>query len=345
MGHPLARAAVLGFVCALIVGCGPGGPVDVSRPASERAGAKDAGRAPDANNRPANPMTVPASNGPVDVPVMPSPAPSPSPDTAGPAPTPPMPDPTLTPPAPTPPPTPAPPDAAPPAPVPPTPSPEPPPPAPPPVDALPDAPVDRPTMPPPVIQPLQGCAPLPAGDERIADFEDGSTTSTLVGIRGGTRWSVISEGDGAAATLAAVPIEARCGSTRSMRFAGTATAEKSPITRLQLMSGTQFFDASAFRGITFSARAAAPMQIRVKAPDRATTTAGKLCVECSDHFAATLELGTTFRSWFVPFAGMRQTGNGDPRPALTTTALFGFEFTSARGTAFEIFIDDLNFLR
>jgi hypothetical protein len=332
MGHPLARPAVLGFVCALIVGCGPGGPVDVSRPASERAGAKDAGRAPDANNRPANPMTVPPSNGPVDVPVMPSPAPPPSPDAAGP-PTPPTPEPPLT--------TPAPPDAAPPDPVPPTPPPEPPPP----VDALPDAPVDRPTIPPPVIQPLQGCAPLPAGDERIADFEDGSTTSTLVGIRGGTRWSVIAEGDGAAATVAAVPIEARCGSTRAMRFAGTATAEKSPITRLQLMSGTQFFDASAFRGITFSARASAPMQIRVKAPDRATTTAGKLCVECSDHFAATLELGTTFRSWFVPFAGMRQTGNGDPRPALTTTALFGFEFTSARGAAFEIFIDDLSFLR
>jgi hypothetical protein len=336
MGHVFARVAVPGFVCALIVGCGPGGPVDVSRPAPERAGAKDAGRAPDANNRPANPMTVAPSNGPVDVPVMPSPAPPPGPDAAGP-PTPPTPQP--------PPPTPAPPEAAPPEPGRPTSPPEPPPPTPPPVDALPDAPVDRPTMPPPVIQPLQGCAPLPAGDERIADFEDGSTTSTLVGVRGGTRWSVIADGDGAAATVAAVPIEARCGSTRAMRFAGTATAEKSPITRLQLMSGTQFFDASAFRGITFSARAAAPMQIRVKAPDRATTTAGKLCVECSDHFAATLELGTSFRSWFVPFAGMRQTGNGDPRPALTTTALFGFEFTSARGTAFEIFIDDVNFLR
>jgi hypothetical protein len=87
------------------------------------------------------------------------------------------------------------------------------------------------------------------------------------------------------------------------------------------------------------------MQIRVKVPDRATTTAGKLCVACSDHFAATLELTTSFRSWFVPFSALRQIGSGDPRPALTTTALFGFEFTSARGAAFEIFIDDVNFLR
>ena len=158
----------------------------------------------------------------------------------------------------------------------------------------PDAAVDRPTVAPPVIQPLQGCAPLPAADERIVDFEDGTASSRRwSGSRGGTRWSVIADGDGAVATLAAVPIEARCGSTLALRFAGTATADRSPITRLQLMSGTQFFDASAFRGITFSARASAPMQIRVKVPDRATTTAGKLCVACSDHFAATLDLTTT----------------------------------------------------
>jgi hypothetical protein len=257
-----------------------------------------------------------------------------------------MPDPTLTPPAPQPTPSPLPQDAGAPAPTPapsPTPTPNP---TPAPPDAAPaDAPVDRPTVAPPVVQPLQGCAPLPAADERIADFEDGSFVSTLVGIRGGTRWSVIADGDGAAATLAAVPIEARCGSTLALRFAGTATADRSPITRLQLMSGTQFFDASTFRGITFAARASAPMQIRVKVPDRATTTAGKLCVACSDHFAATLELTTSFRSWFVPFSALRQIGSGDPRPALTTTALFGFEFTSARGAAFEIFIDDVNFLR
>jgi hypothetical protein len=112
MGHVFARVAVLGFVCALIAGCGPGGPVDVSRPAPERAGAKDGGRAPDANNRTTNPTSVPAANGPVDVPVVPAPAPPASPDAGGPAPTPPMPDPTLTPPPPAPtPPTPQPPAA------------------------------------------------------------------------------------------------------------------------------------------------------------------------------------------------------------------------------------------
>jgi len=340
MGHGFARVAVWVFVCALAGGCGPTGPVDVTRPATDRAGVKDAGRAPDANSRGAGPAAPPA-NTPVDVPVMPNPSPPepPAPDAAVSVPVPPpsMPDPTLTPPAidaaPAPPqPDPPPPDAA-------------PTPPPPPEPAPPDAAADRPTVAPPVIQPLQGCPPLPAADERIVDFEDGTTVSTPVAPRGGTRWSVIADGDGAVATLAVVPVEARCGSSLAMRFSGTASATRSPITRLQLMSGTQFFDASAFRGITFSVRATVPMQIRVKIPDRATATAGKLCVECSDHFAATLDVTTTFRSWFVPFSGLRQTGSGDPRPALSTTALFGFEFTSARNTAFELFIDDLNFLR
>ena len=347
MGHGSARVAVLGFVYA-IAGCGPAGPVDVTRPAAARNGGTDGGRPPDA--RVSGPGARPA-DATVDAPYTPPSARPPDNEVDAAPPTT-MPDPTLTPPGPQPSP-PAPEDAAAPAPTPtptptptPMPAPTPTPTPPPPADAAPaDAPADRPTVAPPVVLPLQGCAPLPAADERIADFEDGSVVSTLVGIRGGTRWSVIADGDGAAATLAAVPIEPRCGSTRALRFAGTATADRSPITRLQLMSGTQFFDASAFRGITFSARASAPIQIRVKVPDRATTTAGKLCLVCSDHFAATLDLTPSFRSWFVPFSALRQTGSGDPRPALSTTALFGFEFTSSRGAAFEIFIDDLNFLR
>jgi hypothetical protein len=330
----LARVVAGGAFLVGLGGCGPGGPVNLSPPAAERGdrtaeGARRDARAAGSADAAAE---APFSPAPAPIPAGPPEAGSPPPaDAAVPPESEPLPIPTVTPL----------PDAAPA--VPPTP-PAPPPDAavaPPPVDAAPD----RPQVPLPLLPPLQGCPPLPAADERIADFEDGSIVSAAVGPRGGTRWSVVSDGDGAVATVVAINIEPRCGSQRALRFSGVSTPDRSPIARLLLMPGIQFFDASAFRGITFSVRAAAAAQIRVKVSDRATASPGKLCVQCSDHFAGTLEVGTGFRSWFVPFSSLRQTGAGDPRPSLSTTALYGIEFSSVRNTAFEIVIDDLNFLR
>ena len=185
----------------------------------------------------------------------------------------------------------------------------------------PDAALDanRPELDPmagPILPALEGCPPAPMTGDCITDFEDGLTAMPRVGTRGGTSWSMMSLGEGASGTLTATAIPSRCGSLRAMRFAGTATAIRAPIARLLLMSGTRFFDASAYKGIGFAVRASAPMLVRLKVSDRNTTTEGGVCSNCSDHFAGWLEIGTSFRSFAVPFSALKQAGVGDQRPAV-----------------------------
>jgi hypothetical protein len=207
---------------------------------------------------------------------------------------------------------------------------------------LPPAPADMSPLP---DAPAAGCLATPANDEVISLFEDGMLGSRQVAGRGGTFWGTINTDEGATATLTVPEMPVRCGSSRALRFAGTATTS-TPILRLFLVQGTaQFYDASAYRGIRFSLRAGVAARVRLKLSDRNTTSYGGMCTLCNDHWGADLDVTPDWKSFSITFASLTQTGAGDREESLDEAALAGIELVVRNVSAFELFVDDVSFFR
>jgi hypothetical protein len=199
---------------------------------------------------------------------------------------------------------------------------------------------------PPDAAPAPGCLPTPAADELISNFEDGALSTNMVAGRGGPSWTVLNANEGASATLAIPEVPVRCGSRRALRFAGMASETKTPIVRLLFVPGTaQFYDARAYKGVRFTLRGGVAQRVRVKLPDRNTSAAGGVCVMCSDHFGADLDVTPETKAFTIPFASVTQSGVGDPHPAVNVGALFGIEFVVRAVPTFELVIDDVSFFR
>jgi hypothetical protein len=209
------------------------------------------------------------------------------------------------------------------------------------------------TTPPPDAPPMITC-PMPAADEGIANFEAG-LTSDRVGDRGGTPWTVLMStldpAMGITGTLATATGPARCGSTTFLRFTGMANATRTPITRTLFRSGStaQFLNASGFKGFRMFLRANGGGTVRIKVPDRNTALTGGVCMMCNDHFIIDLNVTAEWQLFTVAFAQLKQSGTGDPQPALASGALYSLEIVAPRpgpSTApFTLEVDDISFFR
>jgi endoglucanase len=106
------------------------------------------------------------------------------------------------------------------------------------------------------------------------------------------------------------------------------------------------YTATAYRGISFWAKAASPTKVRVKVPDGDTDPDGKVCTECFNDFGADIDLTTTWTRYTLPFSTLTQLqGWGAPRPpAINPAKLYGVQWqVSAPGTSFDIWVDDVAF--
>jgi hypothetical protein len=211
------------------------------------------------------------------------------------------------------------------------------------------------TNPPPDAPPMIVC-PMPAADEGISSFESG-LTSDRVGDRGGTPWTVLAgtldPAMGITGMVAPATAPARCGSTTFLRFTGMANATRTPITRtlFRAASGStaQFFNASAFKGLRMFLRSTGGGTVRIKVPDRNTALPGGVCMMCNDHFIIDLNVTAEWQLFTVAFAQLKQSGTGDPQPALASGALYSLEIVAPRAGAstapFTLEVDDISFFR
>jgi hypothetical protein len=229
--------------------------------------------------------------------------------------------------------------------------------APRPVDApaaAPDArtPDATPAPPPDTSRPpdASDCPPT-AADEWIADFEDGTVNTRRVGMRGGQPFTIVNGGGTAAVASATIP--ARCDSQRALRFSGTSSSSTPPYTTTLFVPAPVIgplltLDASGFKGIRLFLRAAAPMRVRLRLPDRNTSVAGGVCSVCTDDFGAFFDITAEWRSFTVLFADMKQAGvaGADRFAAIQPGALYGLRIQAPPTAAgFEIQIDDVVFLK
>jgi hypothetical protein len=109
------------------------------------------------------------------------------------------------------------------------------------------------------------------------------------------------------------------------------------------------WDASAYRGITFWAKAGStPLTVVFSLPDIDTDPAGRVCVladgsdkGCFDHFGTSITIGTTWTAFSVDFDTLHQKGFGEPFPSLHKAGLVSCQWMVAPGAAFDFWIDDV----
>jgi Carbohydrate binding domain (family 11) len=225
--------------------------------------------------------------------------------------------------------------------------------APPVADLRPDTSADLPPPPPPDGAPDAGptgvngtatCFDYPARRDLIADFEDATLVLTMVDGRGGAPFHLVQTGAGVVSVASVVPPLGACGSSLLMflRAENIPAGRNAHIQALFIAgpAGTnRDYDARAFWGVRLSLRASRPMSVSLKITDGATVASLPY-----DHFSISLNVTTSWRTYVVPFASLRQAGNGTPRPALDLARLVGIELQSTDRT-FDLFVDTIAFTR
>ena len=100
------------------------------------------------------------------------------------------------------------------------------------------------------------------------------------------------------------------------------------------------WDASAYRGISFWAKAQAASTVVFSLPDTDTDPAGKVCVladgsdkGCFDHVGTSIAIGTSWTAFSVDFDSLHQKGFGEPFPSLDKAGLVSCQWMVAPGVA------------
>jgi hypothetical protein len=219
-------------------------------------------------------------------------------------------------------------------------------------DIGPDVAADLPPSPPDVApdagpMAVDGSATCLAAPERrdlIADFEDGTLRLATVDGRGGGSFHLVTTGAGELASATVIPSLGACGSSLLMflRAVAIPAGRNGHIQGLFIPGPTgtnRDYDARAFSGVRISLKASRQMSVSLEIPDGHTITESAF-----DHFSVNLNVTTSWRTFVVPFASLRQTGNGTPRPALDLARLVGVELQSTERD-FDLWVDTIAFTR
>jgi hypothetical protein len=109
------------------------------------------------------------------------------------------------------------------------------------------------------------------------------------------------------------------------------------------------YDASAYSGITFWAKAGAGSDkgLRVNVSNKETDPAGAVCApadKCSDHFGSPVTLTADWAKYTLPFAKMAQSGWGQSVAKFDVSTLYAVQFQVGKNTTFDISLDEVAFL-
>ncbi|WP_437661188.1 hypothetical protein [Sorangium sp. So ce1182] len=129
---------------------------------------------------------------------------------------------------------------------------------------------------------------------------------------------------------------------------GASFAFRLNASRSQTTSG--LYDASEFRGITFFARAesGSTMTMSVDVVDKQTWKDGEICHgdrECGDNFRKLVALTPDWVRHEIDFSELVQEGWGLHFDAVDRTQLWGIGFRFGDGEPFDVWIDDVSFLK
>lgn len=204
-----------------------------------------------------------------------------------------------------------------------------------------------------------------AGDgDAVDDMEDDDAQIGVTAGRNG-RWYVGNDGTAGgtqepmvgAFRMSALTAGERDGSSFAARMqveGFTSWGSVIGFNFVEQLGTVEGYDASAYCGVRYWAKAAAPTTLRFRVSDGNTHPAGGVCVDgggpgeaCYDHFNKSAMFGTSWQQISASFAELLQTGSGY-HPAdkqLKTDELYGLEWSlPGDGRAYEIWIDDVELI-
>jgi len=119
-------------------------------------------------------------------------------------------------------------------------------------------------------------------------------------------------------------------------------------------AATPPYDASEYAGLSFWAKAgrSSTKSMRVRFVSADTDPRGGRCVVsgsldqlCYNHFYQDVPLTTSWQLHEIRFADFVQTNTGEIFPAIDLAEMYGLEFYFLSGATFELWLDDLSFIR
>ena len=177
----------------------------------------------------------------------------------------------------------------------------------------------------------------------IDDFEDGDFNAASLGGRVGN-WYVYGDGTG---TLGFdVMAINRGASQKGIHTKGKDFSKWGSGMGVDMLSAKAPYNAGAYSGVTFWARAAATLPVLIVFPDVDTDPGGKLCTTCDHHYNKTVQVTTGWQRFTVNFADLTLESGTIPEPtAFKADGLISVQFRMAAGQTYELFVDDLAFLK
>ena len=142
-----------------------------------------------------------------------------------------------------------------------------------------------------------------------------------------------------AATVVSATTATGSGVGADLNNAGTGQADKFP------------YDASAYTGVTFWARAEASTNVTVVLPDKDTDAAGGICNTtvdgvCDHHYLKAFLIDDVWRRYTVLFSELVLESGGFPVPtAFAPDGIVAIQFRFNTNTVYDIWVDDVAFVR
>ncbi|HMI90466.1 MAG TPA: hypothetical protein VK509_03840 [Polyangiales bacterium] len=224
---------------------------------------------------------------------------------------------------------------------------------------------------------MVNCSALPTpanADDVVSTFEDGTGSVNQTAGRGGGFYMFNDMTAGAMqtpppGTLPPARMAARCGGMFALCMAGKgfATWGAGMGTDLGMTAGgaatdggtgmgtKSAYDASAYKGISFWAKAnpGSAVAVRVNVKDASTAPEGGVCdaamssgaEACNDDWGKNLNLTTEWAPYTLLWTELRQSGWGKAASAFDSKKAYSIQFQVNKGLEFDLCIDDLAFVR
>jgi len=183
----------------------------------------------------------------------------------------------------------------------------------------------------------------------IDDFEDGDFQLPANPTRGGRAgsWYLFSDGTGIG-TYDVFAIKRGSKSVEGLRvqgsgFSGWGSGIGVDLNRSGASDSSKLaYDAAAYSGITFWARAASSSAVKVALPDVDTDSAGMTCSSCGRHYSKFVQIGTDWQRFTVAFSDLAVEPGGVPTPTgFKPSGVVSVQFWFASGQNYDLYIDDV----
>jgi|GEM_PF-2191695 len=205
------------------------------------------------------------------------------------------------------------------------------------------------------------CAVIDPND-MLSDFEGGEAKLSEVSGRAGS-WYMSDDGSGTATPVKIpdTPLSAEsggaCDSAYAFHTVGSGFSGWGALAAVDLVPKVgdvkQSYDASAYSGLSFRAKAGGSVQVRVEIATVDSMAEGGVCNpdavsgdpdRCGDHFGMNVVLSTEWNDVNIPFAQMTQKGWGMAAAGLDASAAYSVRF-KVEGGDFDYTIDDVHFTK